>query len=171
MSDPVSEAIYVRDDDTGDTWCPTPLPIRCEGSTYVSRHGAGFSQFEHLRDGIHLSLIQFVPLDDPIKISVLTIENRSGRSRRLSATGYAEWALGTSRGGSASRITTSIEPDTQALLVRNPWNTEFSGHYFFDLGGGRPRDSSAPSSSVATAPRSPAGLDRGSRMLGAVGPG
>ena len=41
VSDPVSEAIYIRDDDTGELWGPTALPIRCEGSTYTARHGPG----------------------------------------------------------------------------------------------------------------------------------
>ncbi|MGZ6271219.1 MAG: glucoamylase family protein, partial [Candidatus Limnocylindrales bacterium] len=101
VSDPVSEAIYVRDDDSGELWGPTAQPIRSEESTYVARHGAGYSRFEHLHDGIELDLVQFVPLDEPLKVSVLRIENRSGRSRRLSASAYAEWALGTSRGASA----------------------------------------------------------------------
>ena len=101
VSDPVGEAIYLRDDETGDLWCPTALPIRCEDSTYVVHHGAGFSRFEHLHQGIQLDLTQFVPLDDHVKISVLRIENRSGRARRLSVTAYAEWVLGTSRGANA----------------------------------------------------------------------
>ena len=75
VSDPVSEAIYVRDDDTGELWGPTALPIRVEESTYVVRHGAGYSRFEHLHDGIQLTLVQFVPLADQLKVSVLTIGN------------------------------------------------------------------------------------------------
>jgi cyclic beta-1,2-glucan synthetase len=154
VGDPIGEAIYVRDDDTGELWGPTALPIRCDESTYVARHGAGYSRFEHVHAGIELDLVQLVPLDDRLKVSVLTIQNRSGRPRRLSVTAYAEWALGTSRGANAPRIVTSLEPETRAVLVRNPWNTEFGGRVaFLDLGGGRRRDAARPSSSGATGRR------------------
>jgi cyclic beta-1,2-glucan synthetase len=174
VSDPVSEVIYIRDDDSGELWGPTAQPIRCEESTYVARHGPGYSRFEHLHDGIGLNLVQFVPLDDPLKISMLTIENLSGRSRRLSVTAYAEWALGTSRGDSAPRIVTALEPETQALLVRNPWNTEFAGRVaFLDLGGRQTAWTADRTEFLGRngAPDRPAGLDRGYRLQGAAGAG
>ena len=174
VGDPVSEAIYLRDDDSGELWSPTAQPIRCEESTYVARHGAGYSRFEHLYDGIALNLLQLVPLDDHLKISVLTIENRSGRSRRLSVTAYAEWALGTSRGASASRIVTALDPETEALLVRNPWNTEFAGRVaFLDLGGRQTAWTADRTEFLGRngAPDRPAGLDRGYRLRGAAGAG
>jgi cyclic beta-1,2-glucan synthetase len=174
VSDPASEVIYVRDDDSGELWGPTAQPIRCDESTYVARHGAGYSRFEHRHDGIALNLIQFVPLDEPLKISVLTIENRSGRSRRLSVTAYAEWALGTSRGASAPGIVTALEPETQALLVRNPWNTDFGSRVaFLDLGGRQMAWTADRTEFLGRngAPDRPAGLERGYRLQGAAGAG
>ncbi len=174
VSDPVSEAIYVRDDETGELWGPTAQPIRLEGSTYLASHGAGYSRFEHLHDGIGLDLVQFVPLDEPVKVSLLTIENRSGRPRHLSVTAYAEWALGTSRGDSGPRIVTSLEPETGALLVRNPWNTEFAGQIaFLDLGGRQTSWTADRTEFLGRngGPDRPSGLDRGVRLQGAVGAG
>ena len=79
MSDPPGEAIYVRDDETGELWSPTALPIREAAEPYVARHGQGYSRFEHVSHGIALELLQFVPLEDPIKVSRLTMTNESGR--------------------------------------------------------------------------------------------
>jgi Cellobiose phosphorylase len=174
VSDPVGEAIYVRDDDTGELWGPTAQPIRREESTYVAHHGAGYSRFEHLHDGISLDLVQFVPLHDPLKVSVLTLENRSGRSRRLSVTAYAEWALGTSRAASAPWIVTTLEPDTQAILVRNPGNVDFGGRIaFLDLGGRQTAWTADRTEFLGRngAPDQPAGLHRGHRLRKAVGAG
>jgi cyclic beta-1,2-glucan synthetase len=136
VSDPPGETIYVRDEETGDLWGPTPLPIREEASPYIARHGQGYSCFEHTSHGIFLRLLQFVPVDDPVKISRLRIENRSGKSRRLSVTAYVEWVLGVSRSVTAPFIVTEVDPDTGALLARNPWSIDFADHVAFaDLGG------------------------------------
>ncbi len=174
VSDPAGEAIYVQDDDSGELWSPTALPIRRDESTYVARHGAGYSRFEHQHDGIGLDLVQFVPLDDALKVSVLTIENHSGHSRRLSVTAYAEWVLGTSRGESGPRIVTALEPDTKALLARNPWNTEFASRVaFLDLGGRQTAWTADRTEFIGRngALERPAGLDHGHRLTGASGAG
>jgi cyclic beta-1,2-glucan synthetase len=135
VSDSPGEVFYVRDEDSGDLWGPTALPIR-EKSPYVARHGQGYSRFEHVAHGIELELEQFVPLEDSIKISRLKIRNRSGRSRRLSITAYVEWVLGTHRGASAPLVVTEVDPQTNALLARNPWSSEFGKRIaFVDLAG------------------------------------
>jgi cyclic beta-1,2-glucan synthetase len=136
VTDRPGEVIFLRDEDNGALWGPTALPIRDEATPYIVRHGQGYSRFEHAAHGIELDLLQYVPLDDPIKISRLTVRNTSARARRLSVTAYVEWVLGLSRSASAPFIVTEIEPKTGALFARNPWNTTFgSGVAFVDLAG------------------------------------
>jgi len=136
VSDPPGEAIYIRDDESGEVWGPTALPIRVDGARYVARHGPGYSRFEHDSHGIALELLQFVPLADPIKVSRLTLANHSGRARKLSVTAYVEWVLGVSRSSSAPFVVTEMEPVTGALLARNTWGQHFAGRTaFVDLAG------------------------------------
>lgn len=136
VSDSSGECIYVRDDDSGEIWTATALPIRNDASRYIARHGQGYSRFEHTAHGIALDLLQFVPLDDPVKISRLKIKNVSGRRRRLSITAYVEWALGPSRAACAPYVVTEIDPRTGVMLARNPWRMEFGSRVAFaDLAG------------------------------------
>ena len=133
VSDASGEAIYLRDEESGHFWSPAPMPSR--GATpYVSRHGFGYSSFEHAEDGIHSELTVYVALDAAVKFSVLKLRNDSGRARRLSATGYVEWVLGDLRPKSAMHVITEIDPASGALYARNAYNTEFADRIaFFDV--------------------------------------
>ena len=136
-NDPVSdlgaEVFYLRDEQTGRYWSPTPLPCRGQGE-YVTRHGFGYSVFEHTQDGLMSELTVYVALDTAVKYSVLRIRNESNSSRQLSVTGYVEWVLGDLRPKSAMHIHTEIDPISKALLARNPYNVEFTQRTaFFDV--------------------------------------
>ncbi len=136
VSDTPSEVIYLCDEDSGEIWCATALPIVEKDTTYEVHHGQGYSRFACTTHGISLELLQFVPLSDPIKISRLKIVNRSGRPRRLSVTTYAEWALGPNRAATAPFIISEIHPATGAMFARNPWSEQYGGHVAFaDLKG------------------------------------
>ncbi len=110
-NDPVSDSphdvLYLRDEDTGVLWSATAQPIRVAGATYKTTHGKGWTRFEHDANGIGLELIQCVPTTDPIKLSRLRLCNRSSRTRRLSVTGYVEWALGANGTTPAPNVITS----------------------------------------------------------------
>lgn len=137
VSDSSGEAFYLRDEESGHFWSPTPLPSRGAGS-YVSRHGFGYSVFEHTEESIYSELLVYVALDASVKFSVLKVRNESGRSRRLSATGYAEWVLGDLRPKSAMHLVTEIDPNSGALFARNSYSMEFSDRVaFFDVDDAR----------------------------------
>jgi cellobiose phosphorylase len=136
-NDPVGgssgEALYLRDEEHGLYWSPTPLPGRST-APYLTRHGFGYSVFEHTERGIRSELWVYVALDASVKFSVLKVRNESGRPRRLSATGYVEWVLGDIRPRSAMHVITEIDAHSGALLARNPYNTEFANRTaFFDV--------------------------------------
>ncbi|MDT8856000.1 glucoamylase family protein [Paracoccaceae bacterium Fryx2] len=134
VSDPAGEAIFLRDLDTGRVWTVTALPIRGLGA-YTARHGFGYSRFSHTAQGIMAEMVQFVPPDDPVKISHLTLRNTTPRPRRLSVTGYAEWVLGASRDATLAHVITETCPETGAVLAHNPYATAFPGRVAFaDLG-------------------------------------
>jgi cyclic beta-1,2-glucan synthetase len=133
VSDSSGEAFYLRDEESGHFWSPTALPSRGARS-YVTRHGFGYSVFEHTEGGIRSELWVYVALDAPIKFSVLKVRNESGRSRRLSATGYLEWVLGDLRPKSTMHVITEVDRGSGALFARNPYNTEFADRVaFFDV--------------------------------------
>ncbi|HYK40995.1 MAG TPA: glucoamylase family protein, partial [Thermoanaerobaculia bacterium] len=123
VSDPPGEALYVRDEETGEVWTPTALPVR-EESPYVARHGQGYSRFEHESHEVALELLVYADPDDPVKVSRLTFTNRSARRRSLSLTAYVEWVLGVTRSDSPRFVVTSLDADTGAILARNPWNPD-----------------------------------------------
>jgi cellobiose phosphorylase len=132
VGDANTEAFYLRDEETGHFWSPTLLP--CGGTApYETRHGFGYSRFEHIEGGIRSHLTVYVATDAPIKFAVLSVANESGRARRLSATGYLEWVLGDDRTKTATHVVSEIDPGTGALFARNRYNTEFAGRCaFFD---------------------------------------
>ncbi|MGO8828849.1 MAG: GH36-type glycosyl hydrolase domain-containing protein [Steroidobacteraceae bacterium] len=139
-NDPVAncpaEVIYIRDQQSGNLWSATPLPIREPGPVHIVRHGIGYSRFEQTSHGISLELLQFVPLEHPLKISRLKLCNRCGEERQLSVTHYVDWVLGNLRSRGAPYIVTEIEPQTSALLARNPWSAGFETRVaFMDMRG------------------------------------
>lgn len=133
VSDVSGEAFYIRDEETGHFWSPTLLPCH-SAKPYITRHGFGYSVFEHLEEGIRSELWIYVSIDAPIKFSVLKVRNESGRSRILSLTGYVEWVLGDLRQKTMMHVATDVDTESGAIFARNSYNTEFADRIvFFDV--------------------------------------
>ena len=129
-NDPVidmpAEALYVRDEETGEVWSPTPLPAPADAA-YRVQHGAGYTTFDHHSHGLAQRVRLFITPDAPVKYVQVRLRNHSARGRRLTVTFYAEWVLG----GEHSVTTPFLVPDfhggeaSSYLTVRNPYHPEF----------------------------------------------
>ncbi|MFU8770977.1 MAG: GH36-type glycosyl hydrolase domain-containing protein [Anaerolineales bacterium] len=130
VSDKSGEVLYLRDEETSEVWTPTPLPSGAK-VPYLVSHAAGYSTFEHNSFGLRQHLRLFCAPDEPIKIIQLRLENLSNRPRRLTATYYAEWVLGSSQEASQQYIIPEFDQELQAILARNPYNQEFGERVAF----------------------------------------
>jgi cellobiose phosphorylase len=130
VTDPQSEAIYIRDDETGAIWTPTPLPVR-ENDAYRTRHGQGYTTFEHNSHAIGQQLTVFVPPSDPVKVYRLRLRNDGARAKRLTITYFAEWVLGPNREEQQIHVQTSRDEESGALIATQFWTGSFAGQIAF----------------------------------------
>jgi cyclic beta-1,2-glucan synthetase len=130
VTDMPGEALYIRDEETGLVWSPTPMPAG-EETAHVIRHGAGYSIFESQCHGLNQNLRLFVATNAPLKIAHLRLMNLWDRPRRITITYYAEWVLGTTRDLHQAHIMPEFAPEKNALLATNHFNSEFGGRVAF----------------------------------------
>ena len=138
VSDPPGEVVYFATRHPGGFWSPTANPVPSAPVTTV-RHGQGYSIFAQERDGLAQELVVFVPPSEPVKIVCLKVLNRGSETRRLAAAFYAEWVLGTVRDQAPMNVVTEIDPESEALFARNPFNPDFGSAIAFADVNLRPR--------------------------------
>ncbi len=135
VSDPQSEVIYLRDEESGALWTPTALPIR-EKDAYRARHGQGYTVFEHNSHAVGLELTVFVPTapdgsGDPVKVCRLRLRNDSSHVRRLAVTYFAEWVLGPAREDQQLHVQTWRDDPSGAILARQSWTASYPDRIAF----------------------------------------
>lgn len=130
VSDSPGEALYIRDEETGQVTSPAPLG-RVDSGTCEVRHGFGYSMFLREQGGLKQSLRLFAAADDPVKIWDLALENRSSRGMRLSAVLYVEWVLGTDRGATQPYLVTAFDEERECLSAWNVYSNQARGSKAF----------------------------------------
>ena len=125
VCDPAGEALYIRDDLTGEYWTVTALPVK-RNTAYLIRHGQGYSVFQNIYCGIKAEQTVFAAATDPIKIVKVYLENCTNQPRELSLFFYAEWVLGVNREETARFIVTSFDSSSNCILAYNRYNEEFA---------------------------------------------
>ncbi len=136
VTDAPNEILYLRDEDSGALWSATAAPIRVQGVRYDVAHGKGWTRHSHHAHGIDVDLLQYIPVEDSIKLSRLRLRNTSGHARTLSVTGYVQWALAPNGVNASPYVVSDCDASTGALFARNAWRAEFYERVaFIDLGG------------------------------------
>ena len=131
--DPTAEALFVRDDDSGDAWSPTPGPMKRhrKSGQFIVHHSAGVTRFSRSTRGIRHDLDVFVDVDDPVKFSLLTLTNDGESTRRLSLFAYHDWVLGPPRESQPGHVATTYDEKSGTILARNGYNDEFGRRVAF----------------------------------------
>ncbi|HSN93770.1 MAG TPA: glucoamylase family protein, partial [Anaerolineaceae bacterium] len=130
ISDQSGEVLYLRDEETGDIWTPTPQPTPATQG-YRVRHGTGYSIFESESHGLEQEMTVFASPEEPIKIVHLKINNKLGENRRITATYYLEWVLGLTHEDSYPTLIPEYAPQYSMLRVRNPYHSELGKQIAF----------------------------------------
>jgi cyclic beta-1,2-glucan synthetase len=134
QNDPVcdepGECIYIRDENSRELWTATPAPIR-EKTRYVTKHGAGYTVYEHEHDGIVTSLRAGMAESDPVKIQILSITNSSSGERRLAITSYVDWLLGTDRERVQGHVMNEMLTSESTMLAANTFDHDYADQVAF----------------------------------------
>jgi cyclic beta-1,2-glucan synthetase len=130
VCDPVCDAIYLHDTDSGELWSVTPAPVPDSGN-YDVRHAPGESSFAHRHGDITTELTLGMPIEDPVKLAALRISNRGSTTRILTVTAYAEWTLGVRRAVTAPHIRTWYVPESRAVMAQNRFEAGFANEVAF----------------------------------------
>src|ERR1019366_2264241 len=132
VSDSPGECIYLSDDENGELWTATPAPIR-EATPYVTRHGAGYTVFEHTHDEIVTVLRAGMAETDPVKIQLLSITNSGSKPRNLTITSYVDWVLGTDRERTQGHVQTEMLVDESTMLASNTFDFDYASQVAFSV--------------------------------------
>jgi len=172
VSDRPGEVLYVRDEETGAVWTPTPQPAGAAVAHEI-RYGAGYARWRTESHGLSQDLLVFVAPDDPVKVVRFHVRNRRARPRRLTVTYYAEWVLGGSRQQPTAALAPEYEASHRAILLRNPWQPEFANRVAFLTASRKPHGITSDRAEFVGREgtlRRPAALDRWG-FTGTVEPG
>src|SRR5262249_22567278 len=144
---------------------------RVRGAVRV-RHGQGYTRYTRHSHGLEQELLVVVPRDDPVKLVCLTVRNRGDRPRRLSATFYTEWVLGTVRESAPFQVVSEHDAEAGAILARSAWAGDLAGRIAFVGVGPRPPSATADRAEFLGrhgSPAAPVALTR-SGLSGRAGP-
>ena len=85
--------IYIKDNETGDFWSNSWMPVGKPQDVFKStvRHGTAYTKIMSEYSGIDTEAVYYVPLDKTHEVWKVKVTNNSDKPRKLTVTGYAEF--------------------------------------------------------------------------------
>ena len=85
--------IYIRDNESGDFWSNSWMPVGKSLDTFKSevRHGTAYTVIKSDYSGIHTEASYYVPLNKTYEVWSVDVTNTSDKARDLTLTGFAEF--------------------------------------------------------------------------------
>ncbi|PZO65994.1 MAG: protein ndvB [Paracoccus denitrificans] len=127
VTNPVGETILIHDPETGRVATPFPALCTDRNITFEVAHGMGYSRFAADFGWVYVEAIMTLAHDQPARLTRLKVTNRTGRTLRVQGIAYAELVLGNDRAKNATMLQAKFDPQAGAILVTNPYSTEFAG--------------------------------------------
>jgi len=136
---------YIRDNQSGEVWCPTWNIVKTPLDAYEVRYGFGYAVFSSQFKNIEIILTVFVPMNESLEIWDFKIKNNRNEKVDLSIFSYFEWCLGSSadfhREFHKTFIETEFDEQANAMIGtkrlweiplgdRGHWNVEYNYHGF-----------------------------------------
>jgi len=132
-----SEVIYLRDDETGEVWNPTPFPIETK-QPFLVRYGFGYASYESTYSGIHQVLKTFVPQDETVKVSLLSLKNNSHKDRHITLYYYLEPSMAALRDHTTDHLSFTFDEGRRSMLFANEFRNQLAGRTAFASFGNTP---------------------------------
>ncbi|MEA3410454.1 MAG: glycosyl transferase [Pseudomonadota bacterium] len=130
VTDPHAEALYLRDEQTGRFWSPTPGPAP-DGGPGETRHGFGYTRFLRRSNGLAQEVTHFCAREDAVRFLRVKLRNTAGAKRRISLVQYQALVLGVDPRDTARFIVSDHDDASGALLAVNHENGEFAERVAF----------------------------------------
>lgn len=84
---------YIKNQETGEYWCPTGEPAFCKPDKWEAAHGLGYTRFTASRAGIESQLTYFIGDEADALICNLRLTKRTGSAQKLTLFAYVEFGM------------------------------------------------------------------------------
>ena len=118
-----SEVIYIKDEETKNTWS-LGLNPKPDNENYQVIYGFGYSKYIHKSMGINQELKIFVPKNDSSKIGILTLRNETPNKKKLKLYYYLKPVMGEDEINSNGYIKLDFDKNNNIIIAKNLYKNE-----------------------------------------------